>query len=395
MAPPRRLGVLLGALVLLYLALTCAFYVGVASQVPGANDFYSRWMGARALFLRGQNPYSHEVTQDIQIGMYGRLARPDEDQVAFAYPLYAAFFALPFITLSYAWAESFWIALLVLVVLNAGVALARFFAWRFTPPKLLVLILFVLAFYPVLRGLFLGQFTLLVFASMAFGLVLLARHNDEWAGWVLAISTVKPHIAVVALTTIFVWVIAQRRWRVLRGFVSAMAVLGVAATILLPSWFGDFVGAVNAYAGYIQVGPPFQVLSEMFLPLAWTTPFFIGGTILLFGMLVYRIVKTFRRDVMSFIPTIELAMLVTTMTMVRTATTDQTLLLIPWVHWLGVLMQRGWQGRTWLLAGAVIIVPWVVFLSTLIGNQEAPIATTTVATMTLIAYGIAYWRDQG
>jgi Glycosyltransferase family 87 len=296
-------------------------------------------------------------------------------------------------TLPYAWAESFWIALLVLVVLGASVALACFFAWRFTPLKLLALFLFVLACYPVLRGLFLGQFTLLVFASFAFGVILLARQNDELGGWVLAISTVKPHIAIVVLATISVWVLAQRRWRVLRGFASAMAVLGAAATILLPSWFGEFVGAVNAYSSYIQIGPPLQVLSETFLPLAWATPVFIGGTILLFGVLVYRIAKTLRRDMMAFIPTIELAMLVTAMTMVRTATTDQTMLLIPWVHWLGALGRHGWQVRAWLVAGVVVIAPWVVFLSTLNGNQEAPIATTTFATMTLIVYGITYWRD--
>ncbi|MBI5651725.1 MAG: DUF2029 domain-containing protein [Chloroflexi bacterium] len=390
-----RLGVILGAFGLLYLALTYAFYVGVASQVPGANDFYSRWMGARALFLRGENPYSLGVTQEIQIGMYGRRARPDEDQVAFAYPLYAAFFVLPFITLPYAWAESFWIALLILAVIGASIAQARLFAWRLTPFKLLALVLFVLAFYPVLRGLFLGQFALLVFASFAFGLLWLARQNDERAGWVLAISLVKPHIAGIVLAAIFVWVIAQRRWRVLRGFVSATAVLIVTATLLLPTWFSDFIRAVNAYAGYIQIGPPMQVLAETFLPSVLAMPIFIGGTLLLFGALIYRIAKTFRRDLWGFMPTLELAMLVTTMTMARTATTDQTILLIPWVHWLGALMQRGLQKSAWLLASALIIAPWFVFLSTLFGIQEAPLATTTVATLTLLMYGVANWRDLG
>src|SRR5262245_57526620 len=74
--------------VILYVALAFGIYNGLTRQQLGANDFYSRWIGARALVLRGQNPYAAEVTQEIQIGMYGQLARPDQDQVAFAYPLY-------------------------------------------------------------------------------------------------------------------------------------------------------------------------------------------------------------------------------------------------------------------------------------------------------------------
>jgi len=59
------------------------------SRFPGANDFFSRWEGARVFWQKGLSPYSREATLSIQIGMYGRPARPDEDQVLFAYPIVA------------------------------------------------------------------------------------------------------------------------------------------------------------------------------------------------------------------------------------------------------------------------------------------------------------------
>ena len=82
-------------LLVLYGALAFGIYNGLTRTTLGANDFYSRWVGARALFVQGKNPYSDEVTREIQLGMYGRLARPEEDQAAFAYPLFAAYAAAP------------------------------------------------------------------------------------------------------------------------------------------------------------------------------------------------------------------------------------------------------------------------------------------------------------
>src|SRR5271154_1054272 len=36
------------------------------------SDLYPRWVGARELLLHGRDPYSSEVTREIQIGFYGR-----------------------------------------------------------------------------------------------------------------------------------------------------------------------------------------------------------------------------------------------------------------------------------------------------------------------------------
>src|SRR6266481_5135503 len=60
------------------------------------SDLYPRWLGARELLLHRRNPYSHDVTVEIQQGFYGRpldASRPDDprDQEAFTYPAYVVF----------------------------------------------------------------------------------------------------------------------------------------------------------------------------------------------------------------------------------------------------------------------------------------------------------------
>ena len=64
------------------------------------SDLYPRWLGSRELLLHGRNPYSPEVTRDIQAGYYGRVLDPSRaedprDQQAFAYPLYVVFYLAP------------------------------------------------------------------------------------------------------------------------------------------------------------------------------------------------------------------------------------------------------------------------------------------------------------
>src|SRR5713226_1765212 len=66
------------------------------------SDLYPRWLGARELLLHRRNPYSHDVTVEIQQGFYGRpldASRPDDprDQEAFAYPAYVVFLLAPFV----------------------------------------------------------------------------------------------------------------------------------------------------------------------------------------------------------------------------------------------------------------------------------------------------------
>src|SRR5258708_161715 len=64
------------------------------------SDLYPRWLGARELLLHHRNPYSPEITREIQRGYYGRELdprRPSDpiDQQAFAYPAYVVFLLAP------------------------------------------------------------------------------------------------------------------------------------------------------------------------------------------------------------------------------------------------------------------------------------------------------------
>src|SRR5580693_7013753 len=50
----------------------------LAHDHPRGNlsDLYPRWLGSRELLLHGRDPYSSEVTREIQAGYYGRPLAP-------------------------------------------------------------------------------------------------------------------------------------------------------------------------------------------------------------------------------------------------------------------------------------------------------------------------------
>ena len=92
---------------------------------PGGNDFAPRWVGARLFITEGVSPYSHETTSAIQNLLFGRPARPDEDQSLFVYPLYTVYLMAPFALLSYGAAKAIWLIGAALLLGGVGYSVSR------------------------------------------------------------------------------------------------------------------------------------------------------------------------------------------------------------------------------------------------------------------------------
>ncbi len=137
------------------------------------SDLYPRWLGARELLLHRHNPYSSEITREIQQGYYGRPldpARADDpkDQQGFAYPTYVVFSAcayrseLPFDTvqIGFRW-------LLVGLAVATVLLWLSVLRWRVRWERALIFIALVLGWLPMVQGIKLQQLSLLVAALIA------------------------------------------------------------------------------------------------------------------------------------------------------------------------------------------------------------------------------------
>lgn len=373
-------------LVVLYAALAFGIYSGLTRTAQGANDFYSRWMGARALFVNGQNPYSDAVTRDIQMGMYGRLARPDEDQVAFAYPLFAAYIAAPLVLLPYPMAQALWMALLVVGVVAGALALAKVNQIPLSPGTLAFVLLGVLLFYPTVRGIMLGQYALVSFACVAIGILMIAEGRETSAGVLLALAAVKPQPIVLLLPVILMWAWWNRKRSVVWSAFGTLGLLVISSFLLVPTWVSDFLAGLGNYARYAPVGPPLETFFTLLLPGVWASVFTWGASA---ALLMWAGVVTWRTRNYTwyeFQPTLGFVALVTTLAAGRIGTPDQVLLLLPWMAWFGVWRAQGTPVVTILCAAALLAIPWFVFLRLLEGNREAIVVTTLLPVLTLGVY---------
>jgi hypothetical protein len=352
-----------------------ATYTLFTSRYPSANDFYSRWVGGCALVREGLNPYSETVTLRIQQGMYGRPALPDEDQVAFAYPLYSLIFFFPLCsTENYALVQAIWFWILLVSLVTSAVLSMRLARWRPGPWLWALTILWVVLVYYNFRALVLGQFAIWVLLAMVTALWAMKRQRDGWAGILVAFTTVKPQMIYLAVPWILLWAAGQRRWRLWSGFFAAMASLLLGSVLLLPSWLPDFVQQAWAYPLYTVFGSLTWLVVQYSLGLSQTAEIFfmvvLGLAIVVLGWRLWR--GTWEQMLWM----LGLLFLLTNFFTPRIATTNY-ILFIPWILWAYRRMQLHWRRWGWwfvMATQAILLVgPWALFLATIQGDfEQAP-----------------------
>ena len=365
----------LGLLLALLFAGSVWFYVqqvlvpyqkadAVAHGRPRGNlsDLYPRWLGTRELLLHHRDPYSAEVTREIQTGYYGRPLDPDradepKDQQGFAYPLHVVFLLAPTVSLPFPVVQAGFRWLLVILTL------ASIFLWlwvlRWHPSVAVTAILIVLTFgsYAVVQGIKLQQLTLAVSALLAGCAAALVAGNFLLAGFLLALATIKPQLALPVAGWLVLWAVSdwRRRQIFFWSFALTTAVFLLASEYVLPGWIGQFRGAVAAYRQY--TGGAGSLLDVLATP--------ILGKILAAAAVIAVAVTGWRvrraaHDSVGFSAMFSLVLVVTLVIVPSFAPYNQVLLL-PAVFLIATSWKELW-GRnrlTRLACGlAVVIVFW-------------------------------------
>lgn len=225
------------------------------------SDLYPRWLGARELLLHGRDPYSDQVTREIQAGYYGRPLDPNrpndpKDQQGFAYPVYVVFLLAPTVKLPFAIVQEAFRWLLVLLVIASVFLWMRALQLRKAMSWKLTWIVLALGSFPAMQGIKLQQLTLLVCALLAGSVAALASGHLVLAGILLAVATIKPQLAAILAAWLLFWTLGnwRRRQSFAWSFVISFIVLIGASQALLPGWVARFRNAAHAYWQYTGGG---------------------------------------------------------------------------------------------------------------------------------------------
>lgn len=236
------------------------------------SDLYPRWLGTRELLRHGRNPYSAEITREIQQGYYGRPLDPARagdptDQQGFAYPAYVVFLMAPTVDLPFNVVQRGfrW----VLFALAAAAVLLWLYVLRWKPRcgTVMILIVLMLGWLPMVQGIKLQQLSLLVAGLLAGCSACLAGGCLLPAGGLLALATIKPQLTWPLVLWLLLW--AGSDWRLRRrfvfGFGLVMLLLVGGAQLLLPGWLRMFVEGIGQYRQYTHGQ---SLLSDLFGPIA-------------------------------------------------------------------------------------------------------------------------------
>jgi hypothetical protein len=185
------------------------------SHAPRGNlsDLYPRWLGSRELLLRGRDPYSAEITREIQIGYYGRALDPSrptdpKDQQAFAYPVYVALMLAPTVRMDFAVVRRLSIGFFVVITAGSVLLWLEAFAYPIPGWSKVAWIAYTLGSFPLIQGVKLQQLTILVAFIVAGAFWALVQRRFVLSGVLLAVATIKPQLVFLLTIWLCIWAMA-------------------------------------------------------------------------------------------------------------------------------------------------------------------------------------------
>lgn len=246
---------LLASVFVLILVLVAGSIWDITSTTAfGENDFVGYW-SATYLFHNRQNPYDQglmEITQNTKL-------ETSQDATIMAWnppPLFV--FLLPLASLSFLQAKFVWLIINLLIVIASSMMLIEIYYPTKNSKFVIVSLLFALLFPPVISGLYMGQVTFLVLFGLVTSMYLIKKGMWFWAGMALILTTIKPHLVILSLIYLLIYMAQQRKFSGWGGLLAAGLICITILFLYRPQWINDFLGlSKNA-------------------PVSWATPT-IGG----------------------------------------------------------------------------------------------------------------------
>jgi hypothetical protein len=202
-------------------------------------DFVALWSAGRAL-AQGLSPYDADATAAIQSPAgYSR-----DFYSPFYYPLWTALLFVPLGLLPLPWAATAWLTANQVMLLAALWSIARGMGWQPSLPLLGLTTLCCVVFHPLLVTFLDGQLAILVLLLLSVVYNLL--HMEDRiatglaAGALLALTMVKPQLALTIIPALLASLAVRRRWAGIAGFALLVAAMVGASRLLIPGWFGDW-----------------------------------------------------------------------------------------------------------------------------------------------------------
>ncbi len=236
-------------------------------------DLIPFWLPVREM-LNGANPYSPEITLQIQQLVYGGPAL-DQDPMMFVYPAWMFLPLLPLALLPLKMAAILYCGSLLWGFLNLVMFLAKQWAQENLIHLTTWALLLILGSLPFLmisvtKGQ-IGYFSLLaLFISRRFW-----EKHPAWAGFFLSLALIKPTVTILPTALLLFWVLLSKNWRILASFLISISLLFAASLIAVGNWLPAYFEMLSSTGGM----PVLWSLAILSPPWNWIYAFFVASII--------------------------------------------------------------------------------------------------------------------
>ncbi|MBI3169438.1 MAG: DUF2029 domain-containing protein [Chloroflexi bacterium] len=249
----------------------------------GSGDFIGYW-SATHLFVSGENPYDPAL-----MGMVQREIETGWDVTIMVWnPPLLFVFLLPLGWMSFQVAKFIWMVANVAMILGSSLMLAELYLPNDRPEIRLLFFLFSVCLPQVISGLFMGQVTFLVFFGLTVSLFLLNKGRVFWAGAALALTLIKPHLVILSLVYLLIYMARKRQFAGWFGLMTVGTACMLVLFVFRLEWIQDlleqmksnptnwFTPTLGGLVSYLGISESLRYMILLFLPLplylAWYRP---------------------------------------------------------------------------------------------------------------------------
>jgi len=232
---------ILGALLAIMLLLLLALALPSAQIQLGKGDFVAYW-SASHLLSKGENPYDLATLFSVERA----IGWTEEYPFVSWNPPWLHVLLLPYALLPFSTAASLWLITNIALIYICSISLWRLLSAHERQRVWWVGPLVAFAYVPTLVTLTRGQVDTLVLLGIVGGVLSVAQRRDFVAGFMLFLTTIKPHLVYLFLPVTFLWLAIERRWKPFITFGVSLLAAVFFLFCRLPSWLDSYLTVVRS-----------------------------------------------------------------------------------------------------------------------------------------------------
>ena len=355
------------------------------------KSFLIPWIGGRTYLQYGISPYDEATSKRAQVIYYGHLAANGEDPLYLTIPLMTEFLYFPFSVIpDYTIARALWMMFEEFAILASILLVLSIIKWR---PKSLLL-LFVLCSSPlwfysigIIEN---GSPAGIVSLGIMGAIYAIQHHKEELAGGSLFLIFLEPQIAVVFLAVMTWYVISNRKWRALWGFIMTLTFPVILSFILLPNWLIPFLRNTYTIGRHTSSLNVSGLLNNWWPALGLKIS--IGLFLFLSGLLFLELRNTPKGDDEKAVWNFSLAFAITPLIGLSTYLDGHFLLILPLLLIYKVSHDR-WKGR-WFFIGLTVILILILLFPWLTVTSQQALFFPLPLLLLIGLYWVRWWATQ-